>query len=143
MVDFKDVEKINKLAKALKDSKLAATMDEAVKMAKDILKKGDKSIEEMKEKESTPGTEELIEEEPGFIEKAKDVFEKREEIPHAVPSKKEVVKEIEEEVQEIREEIKRERKEKDIKSEKIKEKVEEVEEEEKVLEKEEKEKEEE
>jgi len=136
-MDLKEIEKINKLAKVLKENKLAASMDDAVKQATEMIKNSQESLEELEAKESLPGAEELVKEEPGFIEKTKDVFEKREEIPHIVPSKKEVVKEIDEEIQEIREEIKKQKQEKNIKPDMIKEKVEEAKEEEKELEKEE------
>jgi len=59
MVNFEQIDKVNKLAKALKDSNMAATMDEAVKMAQDMIDKGKESIKELSQKQTA---QDLIEE---------------------------------------------------------------------------------
>ena len=54
------IDKVNKLAKALKESGMAKTMDEAAKMAQDMIAKGEESIEELSQK--PPSAQELVEE---------------------------------------------------------------------------------
>ena len=51
MVDPKKVAEINKLAKTLKDTGVAPSMDDAVKMAERMVADEEKSIEDMQEKE--------------------------------------------------------------------------------------------
>jgi hypothetical protein len=50
MVNFEQIDKVNKLAKALKDSNMASTMDEAVKMAQNMINEGKESIKELSQK---------------------------------------------------------------------------------------------
>ena len=92
MVDFEQINKVNKLAKALKESGMAATMDDAVKMAQDMVSKGEESIEELSEK---PSAEELVKEEfkEGPINKAKNAIDKVKEVLHI--EEKEAVKPFE------------------------------------------------
>ncbi|MBW2966671.1 hypothetical protein KY342_06220 [Candidatus Woesearchaeota archaeon] len=59
MVNFEQVDKVNKLAKALKESNMATTMDEAVKMAKDMISRGEESIKELSQKQTA---QDLVEE---------------------------------------------------------------------------------
>jgi len=76
VVDFDKIEKINRLARALKESKMAKTNDEAMKMAEQIIEKGEESISEMVKKQ-----EKEIKKE-SFVEKLKEKAEGVEEKLH-------------------------------------------------------------
>lgn len=70
MVNFDKVQQINKLAKALKDTKLADTNDKAMKMAEQMINEEEENISELQKKEG----EEKVE---GAMEKVKTMFKKK------------------------------------------------------------------
>jgi len=51
-VDFDRIQKINKLAKALMESKMAKSNDEAMKMAEEMVDKGEQQIADLMKKET-------------------------------------------------------------------------------------------
>lgn len=50
-VDFEKLQRINKLAKSLMDSGMAASRDEAVKMAETMVNQGEQSMQELIQKQ--------------------------------------------------------------------------------------------
>jgi len=83
MVDFKKIDRMNKLAKALKGSGLAKSMDEAAKMAEDMITEEDETIAEMQKKEAEEEeegeTKEKIHKGESKSKLKKEEFEKTEE----------------------------------------------------------------
>jgi len=114
---FEKLNRVNKLAKALKDSGMAKDMDEAVKMAEKMIDEGEESIKELSEH---PRAEDLVEGETKVTarERIKDIFhakkeaelpkEEAEELLEEVEeeAKKEKLDELKEDVGEIKEDIK-------------------------------------
>ena len=105
-----DIERLNKLAKSLKDTGLAPSMDKAIEMAKDMMKEEQESISELQGKEAP-------EEKEGFVEKVEevveDVKEKVEEVVEDIKEKIHIREEkpqedIKEKIQERKEEAKKE-----------------------------------
>ena len=106
---FEKIDKVNKLAKALKESSMAKDMDEAVRMAEEMIDKGEESIKDMSEH---PSAEELVEGETGLSikERFKDDIERLEK---AFRRKQEAeAKPLGEGAEELLEEAEKERKEK-------------------------------
>jgi len=83
MVDFKKIDRINKLAKTLKRSGLAKSMDEAAKMAEEMINEEDETIAEMQRKEAEEEeegeTKEKIHKGESKSKLKKEEFEKTEE----------------------------------------------------------------
>jgi hypothetical protein len=106
MTDFEKLQKINRLAKALKESGLAKTRDEAAKMAEEMYTKSEKSIEELKKEGIT--AQELLDEEyktrPEYQKKV-ELKGKTEEIKEDIKKHKEHAneEELEEELEEASE----------------------------------------
>jgi len=66
-MNVEKIQKINKLAKTLKDTGMAKTMDEAVKMAEKMIAKGEEALQEEIEKEES--FEEEEKKEPFILKK--------------------------------------------------------------------------
>lgn len=88
-IDSERIEKINKLAKTLKDTGLADTHDKAVEMATDMTDKAEKNIKETiksqheKDQKIFDEAEKLQRpEEESLAEKAEDAIEHVEEVLH-------------------------------------------------------------
>jgi len=106
---FEKIDRVNRLAKALKDSGMAKDMDEAVKVAEEMVDRGEESIKEASEH---PSAEDLVEGETKVTagEMIKEEVKKVEEALHI--KKKEPEKQFEEreEIEELIEETEEERK---------------------------------
>ena len=118
------LKKLNQLAKTLKETGMAPSMDDAVKMAEQMMHEGDKSIAELTRENTVQGK--LISDavhEDGFMDKVKervkdligDVEEKlniKEEEPDDIEDETEeekekfILKKPEQEIEEIQEQIK-------------------------------------
>ena len=93
---FEKIDRVNKLAKALKDSSMAKDMDEAVKMAEEMVDQGEKDIKEISEH---PSAEDLVEGETKITarERIKDVFHRKEEFELPKEKAEELLEEVEKE----------------------------------------------
>lgn len=110
MTDFEKIQKINRLAKALKDAKMANTNDEAAKMAEEMYEKSEKNIAEMRTEDIT--AQELIEEEY----KTRPEYKKKVELKESIKDIKEHIKkqkegELEENIEESDEDLEEQEKE--------------------------------
>ena len=99
MTDYEKTQKINKLAKAIKDSGIAKDNEQAAKMAEEMYEKSSKAIKEMKSEEIT--AQELIDEEyktnPEYKKKT-EIKQDREETKEDIIEKKQG--ELEEDIEE-------------------------------------------
>ena len=102
MADVEKSEKINKLAKALKDSDMAKDDDEAMKMAEEMYEKSDNAIKEMKAEDIS--AQEIIEDEY----KANPKYKKKTELKQDISEMKEDIKEKKE--SELEEDVEKEEK---------------------------------